>query len=114
MMRSPAGLLIPEIDIARVQTRCDKYWDYLSAAHHVIIAENGAGKTYLITRVILPLCALDRVLIIDVKGDDSVWAGYGKPIGRMVPGLSGTGGGPAGNWYRLVVDPLTDKAGAKR
>lgn len=108
------GLVIAEVDIGRIQARCNRLWDSVSAAHHVIIAENGAGKTYLITRVILPLCALDRVLIIDVKGDDSVWSGYGEPIERMSRGLFGTGNGPGGNWYRLVVDVLGDKAGAKR
>lgn len=114
MSITPGGLVIPDQEIALIQARLAATWNYTDAAHHVIIAENGSGKTYLITRAILPLCAFDRVLIIDVKGDDPVWTEYGTPIDRVTPGMWGTGGGPCRNWYRLVVDPIGDKAGAKR
>ena len=104
---------IPSIDISLVQGRVNRLWNKKTAVHHIVVAENGSGKTFLITRGILPLCGYDRVLIVDVKGDDEVWDGYGEPITEMRYGLSGTGNGPSGNWYRLVVDPITDRANAR-
>lgn len=97
-----------------VQGRVNSVWKPGLAGNHVIIGENGSGKTGLITRTIMPLCGYDRVLSIDVKGDDEMWDGYGVPIGRVTPGFHGQGDGPARSWYRLVVDMAADKAEAKR
>jgi hypothetical protein len=105
---------IPEIDITTVQGRVNRLWNKRTAVHHIVVAENGSGKTFLITRGILPLCAEDRVLILDVKGDDEVWENYGEPIYEMEYGLCNTGNGPSNNWYRLVVDPITEKEQARK
>lgn len=105
--------VIQRVPLAKVQGRLSAVWRPRLAPHHVIIGENGSGKTGLITRGIMPLCAYDRVLIIDVKGDDPMWQGYGAPIERVTPGFCNSGEGPGRNWYRLVVD-MADRAAAKR
>lgn len=99
--------------LALVQGRMQTAWKAGLAPWQIIVGENGSGKTGLITRVIYPLCAYDRVLAIDVKGDDEMMQGYGKPVGHVTPGFNGDGEGPGRNWYRLVVDPVNDKARAK-
>lgn len=113
----PAAAPPPEIthrSLAIVQGRMHAAWKAGLAPWQVIVGENGSGKTGLITRVIYPLCAHDRVLAIDVKGDDPMMRGYGKPVSRVTPGFHGDGEGPGRNWYRLVVDPVNDKKGARR
>ena len=112
MTATPPDVLT--MPLPTVQGRVNSAWRPGLAAHHVIIGENGSGKTGLITRGIMPLCEYDRTLIIDVKGDDEMWDGYGVPIGRVPPGFHGQGNGPERSWYRLVVDMMADKAEAKR
>lgn len=108
---------IPEVELTRVQGRVNRLWRPAEgAAHHLILGTNGAGKTRLITDALLPLAAMDRVLIIDVKGDDPSWDVVDAAvIDRVAPqfGAERDGGGPFGLWYRLVVDPL-DRATARR
>ena len=113
MSPAPPPPAIPHIPLARVQGRMNHAWRPRVAPHHVIIGENGSGKTGLITRAIMPLCAYDRVLVIDVKGDDPMWEEYGKPSEQVTPGFFGQGNGPGRNWYRLVVD-MADRQAAKR
>lgn len=108
-MAATAPPPIPAVPLAQVQGRLRQVWRPGIAAHHLILGENGAGKTGLITRGIMPLAEYDRVLIIDVKGDDGMWEGYGAPIARVTPGFNGEGEGRGRNWYRLVVDPVADR-----
>jgi hypothetical protein len=108
-----AAHAVRRVTVAEVQARMLRAWRPGESAFQLVVAENGAGKTGLNTRVIMPLCAHDRVLCIDVSGDDPMLAGYGAPIERLSRGLHNTGEGPGRNWYRLVVDPVNDKAGAK-
>ena len=69
-----------------------------------------SGKTHLITRGLLSLCESDRVLIIDAKGDDPEWEGYGRPVREIPADLAS--GGARDFWYRLVADrdPKTARA----
>lgn len=106
-----ASPTVPDVPWERVAGRVHRTWDPDTAPHHIIWAITRAGKTHLITRGILPLCAYSRVLIIDVKGGtDAAWNGYGHPV-RTLPrefsmggGEPGGPGGPLGMWYRLEAD----------
>jgi hypothetical protein len=107
----PALPKIPTVPWEKVAGRIHRKWDPDTAPHHIIFAMTRAGKTHLITRGILPLCAYSRVLIIDVKGGtDPAWDGYGIPVTALPPefsaggGKAGGPGGPLGMWYRLVAD----------
>jgi hypothetical protein len=100
-----------EYPMALVQGRVDRLWVRGQSTHHLIIGMSGAGKTGLIVGGILPLCADDRLVFIDVKNDtDPMLTDVGRPIGprdvRIL--LGGQGGGPGGTWFRLVVDPVND------
>jgi len=106
---------IPRLPWEVVEARMDRYWRPDTAPHVAVFAATRAGKTHLITHHLLPLCAGDRVLIIDVKGDDGAWDGYGKPVSGLTPafGRDAEGGGPIGMWFRLIVN-LKDIAAARR
>lgn len=110
--------LAPAVGIDQVAGRVGRLWLPGLAQNHAILAVNGAGKTRLITDVILPLAPAERVLIVDVKGDDPSWSADvsdALPIDRVTPGFGRDrdGGGPQGLHYRLVVD-LADLPAAKR
>lgn len=106
MSKSASALVIPEIPIPIVQSRVNRLWRPDTAAHHLILAMNGAGKTRLITDTLLPLAERERVLILDVKGNDPSWAGVAREVRDIRPGFGTAreGGGPAGLWFRLVLD----------
>jgi hypothetical protein len=95
-----------------VGRRVSRLWDPKDAAHHVIMAQSRAGKSHLITRGLLELRPYDRTLILDVKGDDDVWQGYGRPVEELRPAFGGDGDGPGGMRYRLVVD-MADRPRAR-
>jgi|SRR5579884_1674875 len=83
----------------------DQHWH---AGQHVsIVAATGGGKSYLIRHGLLPLWRQYRTLLIDVKGDDATYAGYGVPVTRIPEAeLSREGPRPAGQGerlYRLIV-----------
>lgn len=107
---------IPSVTIGQVQRRMQNVsWrPKTGQAHILVLAANGHGKTGLTTRLIYPLCNCERTLAIDVKGDDDMLTGYGTPVRRVTPGMLDGGDGPAGTWWRLVVDPDNDRAGAIR
>jgi hypothetical protein len=101
--------LAPEHSLKLIQGRVDRLWIRGLSTHHLVIGMSGSGKTGLIVHGILPLCAHDRVLFIDVKNDsDPMLADVGRPIGsqdvRLL--LNGKDDGPGGDWFRLVVDPV--------
>lgn len=108
-----SGLSPKEVPFSLVASRVNRLWDPMNAAHHVIFAQTRAGKSHLITRGLLDLRPYDRTLILDVKGDDPVWDGYGKLVTEVSAGFGGDGDGPAGMRYRLFVD-LTDRKASQR
>ncbi len=104
---SPDTSLYPWVPWRTVRSTVDKLWDPENASHHSIIGLSGSGKSFLATKGILDLCAYDRVLIIDTKGDDP-----STQIGQVVKKLpkhtwySALGrkrDGPYEKWYRLVA-----------
>lgn len=58
----------------------NKQWDPENTPHQSIIGLTGSGKSYLAVNGILrPMCAMDRVLLIDSKGDDKLVSQQGHP-----------------------------------
>lgn len=51
--------------------------------HISIIAPTGGGKSYLIRHGLLPNWSDYRVLLIDVKGDDPTYAGFGQVVSAV-------------------------------
>lgn len=83
--------------------------------HISIIGLTGSGKSYLVRHGILPLVKWDRVLILDMKGDDRTLRGLGKPV-KQLPTWQRSlrqmimQDEPMGNWYRLKVFDNIDHA----
>lgn len=102
----------PTVPYPLVAGRVHQLWDPTDASHHVIIGQTRCGKSRLITRGILELRPDDRTLILDVKGDDPVWEGFGKPVTSLPAGFGGDGQGPSGMRYRLVID-MTNREAAQ-
>src|SRR5215467_15691644 len=78
-------LVIPDVHWYNVRGRLNQYWEAREAPHISIMGQTRSGKTYLVRHGIGPTIKWDRVLIIDVKGDDRTMAGFGKPV-REIPG----------------------------
>ena len=101
-------LTIPDLHWYAVRNRINMYWEAREAPHISIMGQTRSGKSYLVRHGILPLCRWDRVLIIDVKGDDKTLTGLGHPV-RKLPGF--THGmkrliredRPGDNWFRLIT-----------
>ena len=92
-----------------IRARVNEFWVAREAPHISIMAQTRAGKSYLVTRGLLPLCQNDRVLIIDSKGNDPTLAGFGKPV-REIPNKVRTSWKsawakpePRNHWFRLVM-----------
>lgn len=104
-------MTVATVPFPTIAARVQRLWRPDRAPHHVIFAKTRAGKTHLITRGLLPMCEQERVLILDVKGDDKVWHGYGRRVDKLPADFSRDGNGqPRSKWYRLVVDPQDSTA----
>jgi hypothetical protein len=104
---------VPAVSWRKIAYRLRQVWDPTeTGAHIAIYGATRNGKTYLITRLILPLCHWSRVLIIDAKGHDKVWRGIGLEVAELPADLRGGGGGPCGLWWRLVANTDEDPDGA--
>lgn len=108
---------IPRRPWEEVAKDIKRMWQPKDAPHHSVISINGGGKTYLLTRGILPLRENNRVLILDVKGDDPVLQGYGKPIREYKQAhrpwwkvSMARKPEPREEWYRLVITEGREKA----
>lgn len=105
----------PWVDWDVVQKAVSKAWDPENNPHHLITGASGSGKSFLVINGILrPMCAMDRVLIIDTKGDDKLVSTVGKEV-RELPRETWYRGirrkeRPEDNWYRLVTYEDTAKA----
>lgn len=115
MTQAAADGPVPGTGWQRIAWRLREVWDPVEAVAHIAIyAMTRTGKTHLITHVILPLCAAARVVIIDAKGHDRAWRDVGREVPELPADLSRGGGGPAGMWWRLVVNTTQDPDGAER
>lgn len=99
---------IPQMSWDVVKSRVNQYWQAREAPHISIMAQTRAGKSYLVRHGLLPLCRHDRVLFVDVKGNDRTINGLGRPVRRIPTKLHRVrqlwrGEQPEDNWFRLVV-----------
>ncbi len=106
---------IPTRTWSNVIQRVDNLWQAEFAPHHSIMGQNGSGKTHLIVHGLLPLATMDRVIIIDNKGDDPVINAAGARRVRKLPSqrrrLFGNGDDkPKTEWFQLVVWDELSKA----
>lgn len=109
-MRQP----LPVVPFERVLARVDALWRPQTTPHHLVLAKTRAGKTTLIKRL-LELCDQDRVLVIDPKpAPDAAWSDrpdvqhtWGRAVTTVAAGFGShhEGGGPHGQWFRLVATP---------
>jgi DNA helicase HerA-like ATPase len=81
----------PWVPWSRVSTVVHKIWDTENLAHHSIIGLTGSGKSYLAVKGILEMRRMDKVLIIDTKGDDESTS-YGKVVNQL----------PRASWYQSL------------
>lgn len=72
-----------------------------------------AGKSHFKRYGLMPLVPNDRVLVIDNKGGDPTWRGWGKDIGRLKKAMfRREGHKPRDGHYRLVLPRKTAEARA--
>lgn len=107
-------MTIPDVDWKQVARRINAHWKAKTAPHISIMAQTRAGKSYLVRHGILPLCKNDRVLMIDVKGNDETLNGWGRPV-RAIPARMRRSSliekpKPGQNWFRLITYPDFDRA----
>lgn len=101
-------LVIPQVSWDDVRRRVNRLWRTRESPHHSIVGLTGSGKTYLVRHGLLDMAKWDRVLIVDVKGDDRTLQGLGKPV-RHLPGVLYAAKKaieeekPRQNWFRLVT-----------
>lgn len=104
---TPEDVTIPTRSWQSVLRRVDVLWNPQLAPHHSLLGQNGSGKTHLIVHGLLPLCADDKVCIIDSKGDDPVLRDSGAKSVRVLPRelkrVTFDDAKPRSAWYRLVV-----------
>ena len=104
--RSDTPLAVEHRPWEEVIRRIDRLWVPDSAPHHSVVGQTRSGKSYLITRGLLPLVARDNVLTIDCKGGDKTLMGAcGKPVHR-IPGRTrklSSEQKPKENWFHLLV-----------
>lgn len=107
---------VPWVEWKSVQHYVNHQWDPENSPHHSIIGLTGSGKSYLaINGILKPMCAMDRVVILDVKGDDPLVSSIGHPV-RELPRdtwyskMGRRSDEPMANWWRVVVHEDVEKA----
>lgn len=107
-VRANQTLTIPDLGWDRVVARLNRLWIVKKASHHSLMGQTRSGKSYLVSKGLLPkLAKWDRVLIVDVKGDDPSLQ-IGRPVRRIPSKLASVRrmveeDKPYQNWFRLVT-----------
>lgn len=106
--------LVPWTPWETVAQRVNKMWDPENTPHMSIIGLTGSGKSYLaINGILKPMCSMDRVLIIDSKGDDKLVSTTGQGVDELPkhawysPKRKAQ---PFDSWWRLNVHDERRKA----
>lgn len=108
-LEKPEDADIPHVHWDEIHERVGGFWLPGDAPHHAIVSQTRGGKSYLIGNGILQHKKRERVLIIDVKGDDPTYAEIGKPVNKIPSRFSRSFNDwlseekPYEHWYRLVV-----------
>jgi hypothetical protein len=77
--RTPAS--VPFVAWSELRRELGGAWD--EGQHVSVIAQTGGGKSFLMRHGLMPLCSADRVAVIDCKGDDPTWRGFGERVARI-------------------------------
>lgn len=107
---------IPHVPWEEVHERVGGFWVPNEAPHHAIVAQTRGGKSFLIGNGILQHKQRERVVIIDVKGDDPTYAEIGNPVDKIPSKFYRSTNEwlseekPREHWYRLVVRENWDDA----
>lgn len=102
-------LTIPRLHWYVIRDRINEYWAARDAPHMSVMAQTRAGKSYLVTRGLMPLVQNDRVLFIDVKGNDPTTRNFGRPVSEIPSSTRRSlrhlirGPEPGEHHYRLVT-----------
>lgn len=94
----------------------NQLWDPENNPHHSVIGLTGSGKSYLcINGLLRPMCAWDRVLIVDCKRNDALVKSAGNPVSEIpVKTYQTRKREPYDRWFRLVVhDQFTEDGRGK-
>lgn len=107
---------IPHVSLDRVQGRIARLGDpFERNSHHAVFGTTGSGKSYLIRHGILPVYALARTVVIDVKGGrDSSWLDWGREVDALPDEFGSDARTPADLHFRLVVDRTEGKSQVRR
>lgn len=91
----------------------DEAWE--PGEHASVIAPTGEGKSWIM-RHLLELWTQDRVLLIDVKGDDELWTrGDFMTVSEFPTWWQQDRAKRRGRqWYRLVLPPPTERQKARQ
>lgn len=105
----------PWLHWPKVMQYVNRAWDPENAPHHAIIGLTGCGKSYLAVNGILrPMCSMDRVLLIDTKGDDPLVSKQGRAVKLLETPPVWKGmlrkERPYMHWQRLVVSDDREEA----
>lgn len=69
---------VSRVDWAELGPHIANKWE--QGEHITAIAKTGGGKSYLIRHGLMPMCRNDRICVIDCKGDDPTWRGFGTDV----------------------------------
>lgn len=107
-------MIVPEVPFANVGGRVQRNWHPTDANPHMaIFAQTRGGKSHLIRWGILPLAALGRMVVIDVKpGGDATWDGWGEDVTELRRGFGRSSTGLPR--YRIRVLPGDEGAAQVR
>lgn len=83
MRQSTEELVIPTVPFEVIRARLQERWIIRDASHHSVLGKTRSGKSFLARHGILSVCEMDRVLIIDGKGDDPTFRGLGRVVNRF-------------------------------
>jgi hypothetical protein len=114
--RAAKELEIPRVPWETIRAELDESWVPLQAPHHSIVAMNGGGKSYFAMHGLMSMLPYDKVVIIDVKGDDPTLKGFGKPVNELPHKVlieltrRKRVRKPGENHYRLLVNPNREAA----
>lgn len=102
-------LIVPDMGWDVVRERVAEYWDPHECPHHSMMGQTRSGKSYLVRHGIAPLLKFQKMLILDAKGDDPTFRGFGRrvrgiesvtlrTVRRMIREEK-----PGDNWFRLII-----------
>jgi hypothetical protein len=98
---------VPWVSWPVLSAQVNRMWDPENTPHHSVVALSGGGKSFLIVNGLLkPMCAWDRVLIVDTKGDDPTLSHIGFPVKEIPrPKWKSRDQRKKGDqWFRLIVN----------